>query len=49
MIKKNNTDLMPIQDVLNKLSIEELEIKGKRVFIRADFNVPIDDNTRITD
>lgn len=49
MIKKNNTDLMPIKDVLNKLSIEELEIKGKRVFIRADFNVPIDDNLRITD
>ncbi|MEW6109214.1 MAG: phosphoglycerate kinase [Nitrospirota bacterium] len=40
---------MPIKDVLNKLSIEELDIKGKRVFIRADFNVPLDENLRITD
>ena len=51
MAKKNNTNLnpVPIKDVLNKLSIDELDIKGKRVFIRADFNVPLDDNLRITD
>jgi phosphoglycerate kinase len=35
--------------VLNKLSIDELNIKGKKVFIRVDFNVPFDDNLRITD
>ncbi len=40
---------MPIKDVLGKLSIDELRLKGKRVFIRADFNVPLDDNLRITD
>ncbi|MBI4690903.1 MAG: phosphoglycerate kinase [Nitrospirae bacterium] len=34
---------------MNKLTIEELNIKGKRVFIRADFNVPLDDNLSITD
>ena len=51
MAKRNNTNPGPvlIKDVLNKLSIEELDIKGKRVFIRADFNVPLDDNLRITD
>jgi len=49
MAKKNNTNPVPIKDVLNKLSIDELDIKGKRVFIRADFNVPLDDNLRITD
>ncbi len=49
MIVKNESNTMPIKDILNKLSIEELDIKGKRVFIRADFNVPIDDNLRITD
>lgn len=51
MAKKINTNPNPvtIKDVLNKLSIDELDIRGKRVFIRADFNVPLDDNLRITD
>lgn len=47
MIKKNNG--LSIKDVLNKLSIDELNVKGKKVFIRVDFNVPFDDNLRITD
>jgi phosphoglycerate kinase len=46
---QNNADSLPIKDVLNKLSVEELDIAGKRVFIRADFNVPLDDNLKITD
>ena len=29
--------------------IENLELKGKRVFIRVDFNVPLDDNGKVTD
>lgn len=49
MIRKNNSDTFSIKDVLNKLSIDELSIKGKRIFIRVDFNVPFDDNLRITD
>ncbi len=36
-------------DILNKLIIDDLPMKGKRVFIRADFNVPIDNNMVITD
>jgi phosphoglycerate kinase len=44
-----NGNPVPIKDVLGKLSIDELRLKGKRVFIRADFNVPLDDNLRITD
>jgi phosphoglycerate kinase len=28
---------------VNKLSIRDLELKGKRVFIRVDFNVPLED------
>ncbi len=41
-------DITP-SNVLNKLSIEDLNIKDRRVFIRADFNVPLDDNQNITD
>ncbi len=44
-----NGSPMPIKDVLGKLAIDDLRLKGKRVFIRADFNVPLDDNLRITD
>jgi phosphoglycerate kinase len=40
---------VPIKGVLNKLSIKDLDIKGKRVFIRVDFNVPLDENLNITD
>jgi len=32
-----------------KLTIEEIEVKGKRVLMRVDFNVPLDENGRITD
>ena len=33
----------------DKVSIEDLNIKGKRVIIRVDFNVPLDENQKITD
>src|SRR5512136_1925340 len=48
MIRKNGNP-SPATDILNKLTIEDLDIKGKRVFIRADFNVPLDENLNITD
>lgn len=32
-----------------KLSIRDLDLKGKRVFMRVDFNVPLDDAGQITD
>jgi phosphoglycerate kinase len=34
---------------LNKLTIDDLDIKNKRLFIRVDFNVPLDENQNITD
>ena len=34
---------------MNKLTIEDLDIKNKRLFIRVDFNVPLDENQNITD
>lgn len=40
---------MNFKDILSKLTIEDLELKGKKVFIRVDFNVPLDENLMITD
>ncbi|MCI0527695.1 MAG: phosphoglycerate kinase, partial [Nitrospira sp.] len=34
---------------MHKLTIEDVPIKGKRVFIRADFNVPLDEHLNIMD
>lgn len=34
---------------MEKLTISDLEIEGKKVLIRCDFNVPLDDKGRITD
>jgi phosphoglycerate kinase len=33
---------------MNKLSIKDLDLKGKRVFIRVDFNVPLDEEGHVT-
>ena len=35
--------------IFKKLTIEDMALKGKRVFIRVDFNVPVDENLMITD
>jgi len=34
---------------INKITIEDIDLRGKRVFIRADFNVPLDDDLNIAD
>jgi len=34
---------------MDKLSISDMEIEGKKVLIRCDFNVPLDERGRITD
>ena len=34
---------------MNKLSIRDLDLKGKRLFIRVDFNVPLDKSGGIAD
>lgn len=35
--------------MLNKMTLEDIEVQGKRVLVRCDFNVPMDDEGNITD
>ena len=32
-----------------KLSVTDVPVKGKRVLVRVDFNVPLDENLNISD
>ena len=34
---------------MNKKTIEDISVKGKKVLVRCDFNVPLDENRNITD
>jgi len=34
---------------MEKLTLKDIEVRNKRVFVRVDFNVPLDDNGVITD
>ena len=34
---------------MNKKTVEDIDVSGKRVFVRVDFNVPLDENRNITD
>ena len=35
--------------MLNKKTVEDIEVKGKKVIVRVDFNVPLDENRNVTD
>lgn len=35
--------------MLNKKTVEDLDVKGKKILVRADFNVPMDKEGNITD
>ena len=35
--------------MLNKKSVDDINVNGKRVLVRCDFNVPLDENLNITD
>ncbi|MCD8048366.1 MAG: phosphoglycerate kinase [Clostridia bacterium] len=35
--------------MLNKKTVEDVEVAGKKVLVRCDFNVPLDENGNITD
>lgn len=34
---------------MHKLTVKDIEVKGKRVFVRVDFNVPLDAQHQVTD
>jgi phosphoglycerate kinase len=34
---------------MNKLTIDDLQLSGKRILVRVDYNVPLDNNQQITD
>ena len=34
---------------MNKKTVKDIDLKGKKVFVRCDFNVPMDGNGNITD
>ena len=36
-------------DYLNKKTVRDIDVEGKRVFLRCDFNVPFDEKGNITD
>ena len=35
--------------MMNKKTIEDIDVRGKKVIVRVDFNVPLDENGNITD
>ena len=32
---------------MNKKTVKDIDLKGKKVFVRCDFNVPMDENQNI--
>jgi phosphoglycerate kinase len=38
-----------MDNTFNKKTIDDVDVKGKRVLVRVDFNVPLDENKNITD
>ncbi len=46
---KHRSFFQPIIRAMQKKTLSDIAIQGKRVLMRVDFNVPLDDNKKITD
>jgi len=52
LLKRNKiVDLRRVNtmSLLSKKTVEDIDVRGKKVIVRVDFNVPLDDNRKITD
>ena len=38
-----------VENLLNKKTLKDMDVKNKKVLVRVDYNVPIDENGQITD
>jgi 3-phosphoglycerate kinase len=34
---------------MNKMTVKDIDLKGKKILMRVDFNIPLDENCKITD
>lgn len=52
-LNKNTSPLVFLyylkEDFMNKKTVKDIDVANKKVFVRCDFNVPIDENGKITD
>ena len=44
-----NCKIMKGRFKMSKKTVKDIDLKGKKVFVRCDFNVPMDENQNITD
>lgn len=48
VLRYHNT-IKKVDGMLNKKTIRDMDVQGKRVLVRVDYNVPMDDEMNITD
>jgi len=49
LVAVHNKYYKAVTKMMNKKTVEDIQVKGKRVLVRCYFNVPLDENGNITD